>query len=120
MSASPFCRDCGRRVEWHPTTSNRKMPIDPDPHPDGGYYFDGAMKLVRGRPGYRGRMFRCHWDTCPQKAKAEKRRAEWKCDRAGCSLTSFHRHCLRCGATDHLVAACPDEEQLDENGDPTW
>lgn len=117
-----FCQDCGCLVEWHPTVAGRKMPIDPDPHREGKYYFGEGMKLVRGRPGDRQRMFRCHWDTCTRKDKGDKRRAEWKCEQEGCALTGVHRHCRACGGTDHLVANCPrlgDDEPRDENGDPT-
>ena len=103
--ASPFCRDCGKLVEWHPTASGKRMPIDPDPHADGTFYFGEGMKLVRGKPGVRQRMYRCHFDTCEKRGQAARREAVG-CDQTGCNRTDRHSHCFKCGDTGHYARDC--------------
>jgi hypothetical protein len=75
------------------------MPIDPEPKPDGEYYFDARMRLAWGRPGSKPRMFKCHWDSCTKKGQAP--RAE---------VDERERGCFRCGVSDHWVAECPEDE----------
>lgn len=67
MIPSPFCRKCGKRVEWHLTRAGRKMPIDPDPVEDGRFQFGAGLRLdlVRGSIQQKRRRFDCHWDTSP-------------------------------------------------------
>lgn len=98
-----FCNDCGSNVEWHVTRAGKNMPIDPEPHPDGDYYFETA-KLVHGERGERPKMFRSHFDSC----KKRKPRPLFSCDYKGCTEKGRHRHCRVCGGTDHLAHDCPE------------
>jgi hypothetical protein len=106
--ASPFCRDCGKLIEWHPTAAGSRMPIDPDPHPDGVYAFDASMRLTRMGHGARQRMFRSHFDTCT-KRNLRKPPAPFKCEFDGCTRPDRHRHCWQCGGMDHLANECTSE-----------
>lgn len=80
------------------------MPIDPEPHADGRFAFNGRMQLANMTPGARPRMYRCHWDTCIKGARPERRTVP--CRQEGCERTDRHLHCYRCGSTDHLVNEC--------------
>lgn len=113
MSLPVFCDACKAKVEWHLTHNGRSMPIDPDPHPEGRFYFGAGLKLHVGRTGIRPRMYRCHWDTCPKGTEASKkglhveRSPHDQCARWECSLEEWHLHCFGCGETDHLSPDCP-------------
>jgi len=47
VTGSKFCKACGKPVEWHPTAGGSSMPIDPEPHAEGVFAFDGRMRLAR-------------------------------------------------------------------------
>jgi Zinc knuckle len=116
MNTGPtFCDACKARVEWHLTHNGKSMPIDPDPHADGRFYFGAGLKLHVGRAGIRPRMYRCHWDTCAKGHDASKRalRGNYsertdQCDKWDCSREDRHFHCFKCGETDHLSPDCPE------------
>lgn len=108
MTASPFCRACGARVEWHPTRDGAQMALDPDPHPQGSFYFGPGLRLFKGRHGLKPKMYRCHWDTCPKKGQ-EPRRPAFICERRGCDVEGRHLHCFRCGSTEHLANDCEED-----------
>lgn len=107
-----LCKACGKPVEEHLTAAGRPMPIDPEPHPLGDYYFDHRIRLVWARPRTKEKMYRSHMDTCAKKGQALRRAptvrddcARWDCDR-----TDRHAgHCHRCGSTEHFAAECPEE-----------
>jgi hypothetical protein len=109
--ASPFCRLCGQKIEWHPTKAGNAMALDPDPHPAGRFAFDNNMRLVTMPPGSKPRMYRCHFDTCPNKETKAPRRAAFVCDVDACDLTSPHLHCFKCGSTSHLARVCEEESE---------
>ena len=104
-----FCKGCGKTIEWHKTAAGKSIPLDPDPHPDGNLTFDEAMRVVVVPKGSKPRLFLSHFVTC---VKADQfRRKNPKavtCPTEGCNLTTPHRHCFECGATDHLAEDCPD------------
>ncbi len=102
-----FCGACNQKIEWHQTVNGRNIAIDPEPHPEGNYAFDGRLRLALAAPRSKARMYRCHFDTCPKKGQVP-RRAGFSCDRNGCDRSDRHFHCRRCGATDHFVAECPE------------
>ena len=98
MGDSPFCRACGARVEYHLTASGAKMAIDPEPHPEGHYYFGQGLRLAKGRRGLKPRMYRCHWDTCPKKGQAPRRAAQTE-----------ESLCYRCHKPGHFADVCEEE-----------
>lgn len=68
----PTCSGCGAPVRWVLTVGGRRMPLDPDPHPDGNVVrvtIDGG--LVRAKVLTGAEMpaqdvaWRAHWTTCP-------------------------------------------------------
>lgn len=93
------------------------MPIDPDPHADGAFFFGPGLKLVRQggnakpRPGQK--TYRCHWDTCAKGNEASKRglhapaqaRGD-RCEKWDCTREDRHSHCFKCGETDHFAPEC--------------
>jgi hypothetical protein len=115
MSGKPFCDACGAKVEWHLTAAGKNIAMDPEPHPDGQFYFGSGLKLTRLRryDNLRAgqKMYRCHWDTCPKKGQAPRRAATVRddCERWDCTRTDRHPgHCHACGSTEHFVADCPE------------
>lgn len=102
----PFCKGCGRKIEWHPRADGKMVAIDPDPHPEGTLAFGPGMKLQLMQRGAKPRMYRYHLSSCPNPDKARTPSAS-TCDRDGCTRTGPHRHCYRCGDVDHLASECP-------------
>lgn len=63
------CRDCKKPIRWATTRRGSKMPLDPDPVPDGNVVLevDGVARVLsRGEqhqgPGAR---YASHFNTCP-------------------------------------------------------
>lgn len=81
------CTSCNRIVVWARTTGDARMPVDPDPHPDGNIaLIDGilgrkiAIVLTNdeitavhssepARP-----LYRSHFVTCPHASKHRRRK----------------------------------------------
>lgn len=66
------CRSCGAEITWTRTGTDRAMPLDPHPHPDGNVLIEGGtctvlgpleVELHRDQPRYRS-----HFATCPNAA----------------------------------------------------
>lgn len=112
MNGPTFCDACKAKVEWHVTAAGRSMPIDPEPHDEGRFYFGAGLKLTSGAPGTRRRMYRCHWDTCAKGAEASKRGLKAasptadQCERWNCEEEGRHLHCFKCGSTEHFANEC--------------
>lgn len=106
-----FCKSCGAAIEWHKTTAGKNIPIDPEPHPEGNVAFERGLAVVT-KPGSKPKMYRAHWSTCPN-ADQHRSSARPACDREGCDRTDNHRHCYRCGGTDHFANVCEEERDGD-------
>ena len=73
------CRSCGEPVTWattegRPDKPSKRIPLDPQPHPDGTHYLrprgDGSMQAVHvpvlERAACPHQRYRTHFATCPQ------------------------------------------------------
>lgn len=73
--ALAHCRSCSTPVRWVETTAGKRMPLDPDPCPDGNFEFteadreDGPVRALTAEqlagPAERYR-YKSHFATCPQ------------------------------------------------------
>jgi len=102
-----FCKGCNATIEWHKTSEGKNIPLDPDPHPEGNLTFDARLRVVVAARGSKPKMYRSHFATCPKAGEFRKRPVS--CDREGCELTTQHRHCFKCGSTEHLANECEEE-----------
>lgn len=102
-----FCDRCGSKVDWHETADGRRIALDPDPHSEGTYAFDRRAKVERAPQRSRAKMYRSHFETCPKKGEAPRRRSPFICSELGCERADRHVHCRGCGE-DHFVADCPE------------
>lgn len=66
------CRSCGAPIRWVETEHGKRMPIDPDPHPQGnvipwGWDENGAKVVARvlTEPPIGRDAWRSHFTTCP-------------------------------------------------------
>ena len=105
-----FCNSCNAAIEWHKTPAGKNIPLDPEPHAQGNLTFDNALRVVYAHPGSKPKMYRSHFATCPNANQHRKPRAV-VCDREGCELTTPHKHCYRCGGTDHFANQCEEERE---------
>ena len=104
---SVFCKGCGAKIEWHPHRDGRTVAIDPEPVADGPLAFGPGLKL--GPASFASkRRYRYHITGCANPEKARAKSAAPTCDRDGCDIEGFHRHCFKCQATDHFAADCPE------------
>ncbi len=69
------CRSCGRPVVWVRTTTNKDMPVDPEPRDDGnvvvtggGPLVDHCTVLIIPHPE-RSPRYVSHFVTCPHAEK---------------------------------------------------
>lgn len=74
----PRCKSCKQPIQWVVTQFDKKLPIDPEPHPNGNIMLknDGAAVVVT--PDYPGTKYLSHFATCPnakqhRKARTQKR-----------------------------------------------
>jgi hypothetical protein len=80
------CRSCGQPIRWAITRNDRRMPLDPEPHPDGNVQIvahDDGRDLVSVLVG-RARddcvaaavpLYRSHFQTCPHADQHRRPRA---------------------------------------------
>lgn len=65
------CKSCGARIRWVITTAGKRMPLDPEPHPEGTIVpvFDPArdrpVARVLPAPPTDRDAWRSHFATCP-------------------------------------------------------
>ena len=70
---SDTCRSCSASIRWALTTKGRRIPLDPDPVPDGNLVLvDGvayslpALATLRPELEVPAERFVSHFATCPQ------------------------------------------------------
>lgn len=63
------CKSCGQPIRWHATGSGQRMPLDPDPVPDGSILIlpNGIIRVVpvEERAAMVAPLFKTHFQTCP-------------------------------------------------------
>ena len=75
------CTGCSAPIRWVLTEAGKRMPIDPEPHPDGTVVpmvVDGkrrARVLGGSQLPAQQRAYRAHWVTCPASADFKRRKA---------------------------------------------
>lgn len=79
------CRSCGAPIRWAITEKGRRMPLDPDPHPDGNVMVEHAagadhsgVVVFAGRLLHEERdlgtpLYRSHFASCPDARKHRRR-----------------------------------------------
>jgi len=69
------CSACGAPIRWATTTKGRRMPIDPEPHPEGNIRLqeldDGIAPIAHVLDALDASMtseplYRSHFATCPE------------------------------------------------------
>jgi hypothetical protein len=89
----PRCYACLAPLRWELSEGDRRIPLDPDPHPDGNVIIvPGKRGGVRARVLGGGQLpaqqeaYRPHWVTCPASMDFKRRRhaAAPKC--RGCQM----------------------------------
>lgn len=78
MAGTSRCRSCGAAILWATTPSNKSMPLDAEPHPE------GTIQAVNGEAvtlrfselavarAERVPLYRSHFGTCPNAALHQK------------------------------------------------
>jgi hypothetical protein len=56
------CRSCQAPLLWATTPKNRRIPLDPVPHPEGNVVVLDGVAVVGGEGDTR---YRSHFATCP-------------------------------------------------------
>ena len=76
------CTGCGKPIRWVLTVGGKRMPLDPDPTPEGtvvrAVLEDGAVRakvLTGAELPALVTAWRPHWVTCPNSAEFHRRRA---------------------------------------------
>lgn len=68
MSEQSRCRSCGAPIWWAVTEKGGRMPLDPDPVPDGNVVINNYGVAVVITPGdwtHDGQRYVAHFATCP-------------------------------------------------------
>ena len=97
MSGMSVCNGdgCGATIRWVVTEGGRRMPINPDPHPDGTIVAidrpDGttvARVLSGAQLPAQQQAWQPHWQTCPASPQFRKRQARTlpKCKACGMAM----------------------------------
>lgn len=77
------CRGCGARIRWAVTEAGKRIPLDPEPRPDGNVHvYDGVayvldldgLPLHDHRAHGDHRLYVSHFATCPQAASFRKKK----------------------------------------------
>lgn len=74
----PECASCGKPIRWVSGRNNKRMPLDPEPAPDGNIVIgeDGLARVLKraelaALPADTPR-YRSHFSTCPDAAAHRK------------------------------------------------
>lgn len=61
-----FCKGCGKPIRWYQDDrSGKRLPLDPDPHPDGDMRVNVVRNdVARVKKGSHAPLYRLHFDTC--------------------------------------------------------
>lgn len=70
MTKVSECRSCKEPIVWVTTRKGKKMPLDPDPVPNGPFIYDGDPEEARvvyigEKDRYTGDRYASHFSTCP-------------------------------------------------------
>lgn len=85
MSDDSTCTGCGAAIRWVITDGGRRMPLDPDPVPDGNVVpavIDGqrrARVLTGEQMPADGPAWQAHFRTCPAAPQFRRRPAGPRC-----------------------------------------
>ena len=81
MADVTTCSGCGATIRWVLTIGGARLPLDPDPHPDGNVVpveVDGkrrAKVLTGPEMPAQETAWRAHFTTCPKSAHFRRRKA---------------------------------------------
>lgn len=74
------CRSCNAEIRWERTAAGKRIPLDPEPVPDGNLFIggDGLVRSYHGLPlgvGLEDEPARyvTHFATCPNSAEHRRR-----------------------------------------------
>lgn len=74
MTVTSPCRSCDAPMVWVHTPAGKRMPLDPDPTPDGNVEIIDGYAVVHSQPPLEhGDLFTPHFATCPQGAEWSRR-----------------------------------------------
>lgn len=80
MTDPTVCTGCSAPIRWVLTVGGKRMPLDPDPHPDGNVIRVEHDGLIRARVLTGDELpaqepaWRAHWVTCPASADFKRRK----------------------------------------------
>ena len=69
------CRSCRARIRFVPTVTDRLMPLDAEPNPDGNVEIHDGHAVVLEQPTIfdTGERWMPHWASCPDAEQWRKR-----------------------------------------------
>lgn len=68
------CRSCARDIVWGMTPAGKRMPLDPDPSPDGNLWIDeGVIMSTKVDPPDGAPRYLSHFVTCPDAKRWRER-----------------------------------------------
>lgn len=78
MNSSGFCKSCGQPIVWCRTDTGKRMPVDPEPSPEGNLVLiAGELPTTRSvsRGGHQPGepLYVSHFKTCPHASAHRKK-----------------------------------------------